>query len=111
MTRHAQGFFSGAVPDSWLQEQNLFICPQCRDLVSNSHHSSHQLKYPQVNNSLHLSPLSQSSTTGTMPSPLPTFEAICELPVRTVRHIPAKDRLAVALLLSSSLRAAVFENT
>ena len=46
-----------------------------------------------------------------MPSPLPTFEAICELPVRTVRHIPAKDRQAVALVLSSSLRAAAFENT
>ena len=39
-----------------------------------------------------LSGLSPSSTTGAMPSPLPTVEAICELPVRTVRHITAKDR-------------------
>ena len=44
-------------------------------------------------------------------SSLPTFEAICELPVHTVRHIPAKDRQADALVLSSSLRAAAFENT
>ena len=111
MTLHAQGFFPGAVPDSWLQEQNLFICPRCRGLVANSRLPSHQLKCPLVNNSVCLSVLSPSSTTGAMPSPLPTFEAICELPVRTVWHIPAKDRQAVALVLSSSLRAAAFENT
>ena len=111
MTLHAQGFFSGSVPDSWLQEQDLYVCPHCRDLVANSRFSSHQLKCPLVNNSLRLSALPPPSTTGSMPSPLPTFEAICELPVRTVRHIPAKDRQAVALALSSSLRAAVFENT
>ena len=111
MTLHAQGFFPGAVPDSWLQEQNLFICPRCRGLVANSRLPSHQLKCPLVNNSVCLSALSPSSTTGAMPSPLPTFEAICELPVRTVWHIPAKDRQAVALVLSSSLRAAAVENT
>ena len=111
MTLHAQGFFPGAVPDSWLQEQNLFICPRCQGLVANSRLPSHQLKCPLVNNSVRLSTFSPSSTTGAMPSPLPTFEAICVLPVRTVRHIPAKDRQAVALVLSSSLRAAAFENT
>ena len=111
MTLHVQGFFSGSVPDSWLQEQDLFVCPRCRGLVTNSRFSSHQLKCPLVNNSLRLSALPPPSTTGSMPSPLPTFEAICELPIRTVRHIPAKDRQAVALALSSSLRAAVFENT
>ena len=45
------------------------------------------------------------------PSPLPTFESVCKLPGRTVRHIPLKDRLAFALVLSSALRSAVHDNS
>ena len=45
------------------------------------------------------------------PSPLPTFESVCKLPGHTVRHIPLKDRLAFALVLSSALRSAVHDNS
>ena len=44
MALHAQSFFPGAVLGPWLQEQDLFICPGCQQLVANSHHSSHLRK-------------------------------------------------------------------
>ena len=44
MTLHAQGFLSDAVPGCWLQEQDLFVCPNFQQLVANSNHSSHLRK-------------------------------------------------------------------
>ena len=45
------------------------------------------------------------------PVPLPTFDSVCKLPVRTVRHIPVKDRLAFALALCSALWSALHDNS
>ena len=111
MTLHAQGFFSGAVPGSWLQEQDLFVCPNCQQLVANSRHSSHLRKRTHATAAPpSLSLLSVQVADPSLP-PLPTFESVCKLPGRTVRHIPLKDRLAFALVLSSALRSAVHDNS
>eukprot|EP00731_Ephydatia_muelleri_P009806 Em0005g392a len=45
------------------------------------------------------------------PVPLLTFDSVCKLPGRTVRHIPVKDRLAFALALCSALRSALHDNS
>ena len=111
MTLHAQGFFSGAVPGSWLQEQDLFVCPNCQQLVANSRHSSHLRKCTHANAAPpSLSPLGVQVADPSL-FPLPTFESVCNLSGRTVRHIPLKDRLSFALALSSALRSAVHDNS
>ena len=110
MALHAQGFFPGAVPGPWLQEQDLFICPGCQQLVANSHHSSHLRKCshtsatPSIQSPLHVQGADPTA-------PLPTFDSVCQLPGRTVRHIPVKDRLAFALALCSALRCALHDNS
>eukprot|EP00731_Ephydatia_muelleri_P005996 Em0003g244a len=43
----------------------------------------------------------KNKTWANPPVPLPTFDSVCKLPGRTVRHIPVKDRLAFALALCS----------
>ena len=110
MTLHAQGFFSGAVPGPWLQEQDLLVCPNCQQLVANSHHSSHLRKCshastaPPIQSLLHVQGADPPVT-------LPKFDSVCKLPGRTVRHIPVKDRLAFALALCSALRSALHDNS
>ena len=111
MTLHAQGFFSGAVPGSWLQEQDLFVCPNCQQLVANSRHSSHLRKCTHATAAPSSLSLLSVQVADPSLSPLPTFESVCKLPGRTVRHIPLKDRLAFALVLSSALRSAVHDNS
>ena len=41
MTLHARGLFLGAVPNFWLEEQDLHCCASCHQLVANSRSSSH----------------------------------------------------------------------
>eukprot|EP00731_Ephydatia_muelleri_P027925 Em0019g798a len=43
-TLHAQGVFPGNVPITWLEENDLFICRYCFQLVSNSRLSTHSKK-------------------------------------------------------------------
>ena len=111
MTLHAQGFFSGAVPGSWLQEQDLFVCPNCQQLVANSRPSSHLRKCTHATAAPSSLSLLSVQVADPSLSPLPTFESVCKLPGRTVWHIPLKDRLAFALVLSSALRSAVHDNS
>ena len=44
MSQHVRGIFPGIIFSSWLQENGLFICGQCHQLVSESHTSSHRSK-------------------------------------------------------------------
>ena len=44
MTLHAQRLLPGNVPDAWLKEHGLFICPDCQLQVANSHSLSHRTK-------------------------------------------------------------------
>ena len=44
MTLHAQGVFPGDVPITWLEENGLYICRYCFQLVSNTRLSSHTNK-------------------------------------------------------------------
>ena len=44
MTLNAQRLLPGNVPDTWLKEHGLFICPDCQLLVANSHSLSHRTK-------------------------------------------------------------------
>ena len=78
--------------------------------MANSHHSSHLRKCshastaPPIQSLLHVQGADP-------PVPLPTFDSVCKLPGRTVRHIPVKDRLVFALALCSALRSALHDNS
>ena len=107
MGLHARGLFLGDVPKEWLQEQGLYIC-ECRALVAKSRFASHSrrclagLAAPQT-------PIPESShSTNTV---LPSFEEVCLLSCRTLRHIPKKSRPAFALALSFSLKAVLHDNS
>ena len=41
MTLHAKGIFSGAIPNFWLEEQDVYCCASFHQLVANSRSSSH----------------------------------------------------------------------
>ncbi|KAL5502702.1 hypothetical protein EMCRGX_G009517 [Ephydatia muelleri] len=93
-----------------LQEQDLFVCPNCQQLVANSHHSSHLRKCshasaaPPIQSLFHVQGADP-------PVPMPTFDSVCKLTGRTVRHIPVKNRLEFALALCSTLRSALHDNS
>ncbi|KAL5517220.1 hypothetical protein EMCRGX_G002723 [Ephydatia muelleri] len=78
MSLHAQGLFPGGVPQTWLFEQDLFICPHCSQLVANSRVASHsrQCKVPP--------PISSAQNDDTQSASafvpdLPTFADVCQL--------------------------------
>eukprot|EP00731_Ephydatia_muelleri_P020141 Em0012g966a len=41
MNAHAKGIFAGSVPTGWLEENGLYKCEQCSQLVAKSHSNSH----------------------------------------------------------------------
>ena len=104
---HAQGLFPGAVPQSWLAEQDLFICPNCLLLVANSHHSSHQQKCSHSFNV----PASCFDEAIDPPLSLPSLTDVFQAKCNTIRHIPSRDKQAFAQVLSSTLMAVVHENS
>ena len=48
MSLHAKGLLAGRVPVNWLNEQGLFQCLDCNNLVAESHRSSHQVKCTHI---------------------------------------------------------------
>ncbi|KAL5474616.1 hypothetical protein EMCRGX_G026588 [Ephydatia muelleri] len=80
-------------------------------MVANSRHTSHLRKCTHATAAPSSLSLLSVQVADPSLSPLPTFESVCKLPGRTVRHIPLKDRLAFALVLSSALRSAVHDNS
>ena len=110
MSLHAQGLFPGGVPQTWLFEQDLFICPHCSQLVANSRVASHsrQCKVPP--------PISSAQNDDTQSAPafvpdLPTFAEVCQLRCPTLRFVPKKARPSFARALSSTLRSVLDENS
>ena len=82
MSLHAKCALPGEIPSAWLMERNLFICPNCYQLV--------------------LLPCNQSSIVNARqslaysPSLDSTFEQVCQLNNQTRRFIPSKVRPAFA---------------
>ena len=117
---HAQGVFPGDVPITWLEENDLYVCRFCVQLVSNSRLSSHSKKcvggaavargsedilMPIDNPPVEAPPFHQ-------PEPsLLTFEEVCFLNQPTLRFIPSRSRPAFAQALSSALRCVIQENS
>ena len=104
MTLHAKGALPGSVPSEWLRVQNVFVCPSCSQLVSNSRQASHLRQCPMRS-------ITSVSLQRPVPTPssdishnLPTFEEVCQLNHPTLRYIPAKARPAFAKAVSSALR-------
>ena len=88
-----------------------FRLSQLSAVVANSRHTSHLHKCTHATAAPSSLSLLSVQVADPSLSPLPTFESVCKLPGRTVRHIPLKDRLAFALVLSSALRSAVHDNS
>ena len=95
----------------WLRAQNVFVCPSCSQLVSNSRQASHLHQCPMRS----ITPVSLQQPVPTPSSDashnLPTFEEVCQLNHPTLRYIPAKARPAFAKALSSALRDVLLKNT
>ena len=111
MTLHAKGALPGSVPSEWLRVQNVFVCPSCSQLVSNSRQASHLRQCPMRS-------ITSVSLQRPVPTPssdishnLPTFEEVCQLNHPTLRYIPAKARPAFAKAVSSALRDVLLKNT
>ena len=97
------------VPDTWLNDQNLYICHHCSSLVAISHKSSHIkkcLKCPPSPESPVATPLTKASG-----DDLPSLRDICNLKCPTIRFIPNKAKPAFARVLSAALRAVITENS
>ncbi|KAL5503093.1 hypothetical protein EMCRGX_G009995 [Ephydatia muelleri] len=97
------------VPDTWLNDQNLYICHHCSSLVAISHKSSHIkkcLKCPPSSESPVATPLTNASG-----DDLPSLRDICNLKCPTIRFIPNKAKPAFARVLSAALRAVITENS
>ena len=109
MEGHVRGTFCGMVPDTWLNDQNLYICHHCSSLVAISHNSSHIkkcLKCPPSPESPVATPLTNASG-----DDLPSLRDICNLKCPTIRFIPNKAKPALARVLSAALRAVITENS
>ncbi|KAL5514970.1 hypothetical protein EMCRGX_G000068 [Ephydatia muelleri] len=109
MEGHVRGTFCGMVPDTWLNDQNLYICHHCSSLVAISHKSSHIkkcLKCPPSPESPVATPLTNASG-----DDLPSLRDICNLKCPTIRFIPNKAKPAFARVLSAALRAVITENS
>ena len=105
MTLHAKGIFPGNVPQSWLVDQDLFLCKYCLQLVANSRHSSHLHHCGQNSQPSHI------PITGVNEDNLPSFEEVCDLKCPTLRFVPRKSRAAFARALSSTLRSVINDNS
>ena len=118
MNAHAKSLFPGSVPTGWLEENGLFICNKCSQLVAKSHSNSHQQKC--VNRGHSMGSVDLSSNPGPTPLtnsvPIPTldrfsFEDVSKLKCATIRHIPAKAMPIFAKVLSAALREVLNKNT
>ena len=105
MTLHAKGIFPGNIPQSWLVDQDLFLCKYCLQLVANSRHSSHLHHCGQNSQPSHI------PITGVNEDNLPSFEELCDLKCPTLRFVPHKSRAAFARALSSTLRSVINDNS
>ena len=114
MGLHARGLFRGDVPREWLQEQGLYIC-DCRALVAKSRRASHSRRCVAVlaapPDPAPIPSLSETESSHSTNTVLPSFEEVCLLSCRTLRHIPKKSRPAFALALSFSLKAVLHDNS
>ena len=114
MTLHAKGIFPGGIPNFWLEEQDVYCCASCHQLVANSRSSSHSQRckgraLPTSNpvDTPSLVPCSQSE-----PNPnLPSFEEVCQLTLPTLRFVPKKSRPSFARVLSATMRQVLLENS
>ena len=105
MTLNAKGIFPGNVPQSWLVNEDLFLCKYCLQLIANSRHSSHLHHCGQNSQPSHI------PITGVNEDNLPSFEELCDLKCPTLRFVPRKSRAAFARALSSTLRSLINDNS
>ena len=111
MSLHASGALPGQVPAEWLLDQNLFVCPNCSQLVANTRQASHLQRCSQrlTDQTAHLqSPIAPEPQINLS---LPTFEEVCQLHHPTLRFVPTKARPAFARALSSALKEVLLHNS
>ena len=90
MQEHAFGKISGAVPSTWLAENNIFICQNCSKLVACSHKNSHSRSCVSIPSSPTLSePPFTSSAISPSATPFPSLEEVLALKQGTLKYIPS----------------------
>ena len=114
MTLHARVLFPGAVPNFWLEEQDLHCCASCHQLVANSRSYSHSQRCkgraPLTSNIMD-TPSMISGGQNQPNTSLPSFEEVCQLTLPTIRFITKISRPSFARVLSATLRQVVLENS
>eukprot|EP00731_Ephydatia_muelleri_P024931 Em0017g14a len=118
MNAHAKGIFAGSVPTGWLEENGLYKCEQCSQLVAKSHYNSHlqkctnrDVEFSSDNPPSSSGPSSLNSNSGAFTLDLFTFDEVFKLKCATIRHIPAKARPIFARALSAVLKEVINKNT
>ena len=117
MNAHAKGIFAGSVPTGWLEENGLYKCEQCSQLVAKSHSNSHlqkctnrDVEFSSDNPPSSSGPSSLNSNSGVFILDLFTFDEVFKLKCATIRHIPAKARPIFARALSAVLKEVINKN-
>ena len=114
MTLHAKGIFPGAIPNFWLEEQDVCCCASCHQLVANSRSSSHsqRCKNRAYSTSNPVDTPCLVSCSQSEPNPnLPSFEEVCQLTLPTLRFVPKKSRPSFAWVPSATMRQELLENS
>ena len=98
------GLFAGSVPTDWLDENGLFKCKKCSQLVAKSHSNSHHQKCTNRDNSSCSAdlPSSSGSSSSNAASSLDlfTFEEV----LNSSALLSATVRPTFARVLSDALR-------
>ena len=118
MNAHAKGIFAGSIPTGWLEENGLYKCEQCSQLVAKSHSNSHlqkctnrDVEFSSDNPPSSSGPSSLNSNSGVFILDLFTFDEVFKLKCATIRHIPAKARPIFARAHSAVLKEVINKNT
>ena len=117
MQDHAFGYRSGNVPQQWLAENRLCICPWCKKLVAISWFSHHKRScLTSVDHQVTSSPtLSQASINPpisiTHQETYPSIEEVLSCRCPTLKYIPKRAHQHFGTVLAEVLKKVIFENT
>ena len=115
MQDHAFGYRSGKVPQQWLAENRLCICPSCNKLVAISWFSHHkQSCVTSVSHEVASSSTQSQSSFNLLSiqqATYPSIEEVLSCRCPTLKYIPKRARQHFGSVLVEVLKQVIFENS